>query len=467
MENCPSNINNFCYICGHFTPLDRKHGVFSAELTKAYEKYFDQPVFSGVPWVPDTICKTCYNGLLDWIHHKRKSMSFGVPMIWVDPVIHDPTNCYACANTVPGMNAKKQKNFEYKSVFSAITPMPHCEPHIPKKYPSPDVLSFCTLRTTETATTDESEDFSLYNPESSALNSPVLITQEKLNSIVAKLGLSQRKSEELARFLNDHHVLAAGTKVTSYRKRQSELQKSFLVNDDKTFAYCSDVNALMCAMKIEYKADEWRLFIDSSTQSLKAVLLHKTNSKPSIPIGYSTETKETYEILKKILDSVNYNDHQWKICCDLKVVAMLCGLQSGYIKHMCFLCDWNSREKGNHYEMNEWKMREESIHRDANVIRAPLVPKEKILLPPLHVKLGIVKNFVKQIAKRGEVIAVLRMIFPRLSEAKLSNGTEHFCFSNISIFRNFTIQKNHSTDSHFIRCAQRPGYKKINEIRPI
>lgn len=79
-------------------------------------------------------------------------------------------------------------------------------------------------------------------------------------------------------------------------------------------------------------------------------------------------------------------------------------------------------------------MTEESSLRDANMIRAPLVPKEKILLPPLHVKLGIVKNFVKQVAKRSEVLPVLRLIYPRLSEAKLINGIKHFCLSSFFQF---------------------------------
>ena len=30
-----------------------------------------------------------------------------------------------------------------------------------------------------------------------------------------------------------------------------------------------------------------------------------------------------------------------------------------------------------------------------NVIREPLVSREKVLLPPLHIKLGLVKQFVK------------------------------------------------------------------------
>lgn len=420
MENCKGNINNFCYICGRFTPANRKPGSFSEDLKLAYQKYFDQTVISGVPWVPNITCKTCYNSLLDWLHHKRKSMPFGVPMIWIDPIQHDPSNCYACVNTVHGLTKKNMKKFKYKGVASAQIPLPHSE-HNPPKLASPDVLSPSTL-VTVAQTELETVDHSLFDPGPSALKEPVLIKQDELDTIVASLNLTQRKSEELASFLNARNLLAPGTRVSVYRKRQSDFQNFFMVNEDKTYAYCNDVDTLMVAMDIEYKPEEWRLFIDSSSTSLKAVLLHVTNSKPSIPVAYSTETKETYDVLKTVLNSIDYEKHQWKICCDLKVVAMLCGLQSGYTKYMCFMCDWDSRYKGNQYTMNKWNMRTEHTVGFQNVIGGALVPTEKILLPPLHVKLGIVKNFISQIAKQETVYACLRQIFPRLSEAKLKKG---------------------------------------------
>ena len=40
---------------------------------------------------------------------------------------------------------------------------------------------------------------------------------------------------------------------------------------------CSNVNELTAALNINYNPSEWRLFIDSSKSSLKAVLLHNGN----------------------------------------------------------------------------------------------------------------------------------------------------------------------------------------------
>ena len=39
--------------------------------------------------------------------------------------------------------------------------------------------------------------------------------------------------------------------------------------------------------------------------------------------------------------SLQYTRHQWSICSDLKVVALLLGMQGVYTKNLCFLCLWD------------------------------------------------------------------------------------------------------------------------------
>ena len=51
------------------------------------------------------------------------------------------------------------------------------------------------------------------------------------------------------------------------------------------------------------------------------------------------------------------------------------------------------------------------------VIMEPLISQEKVLLPPLHIKLGLVKQFVKALDFEGEVFQEIHSMFPRLSEA--------------------------------------------------
>ena len=48
--------------------------------------------------------------------------------------------------------------------------------------------------------------------------------------------------------------------------------------------YCHNVAGLIEDLKIQYANEEWRLFIDSSKTSLKAVPLHNGNTLPSVPL---------------------------------------------------------------------------------------------------------------------------------------------------------------------------------------
>jgi hypothetical protein len=65
--------------------------------------------------------------------------------------------------------------------------------------------------------------------------------------------------------------------------------------------------------------------------------------------------KETYENMKNLLDKINYNKHCWNVCSDLKIVAILLGMQLGYTKYCCFICEWDSRAKDKHYSVKHWK----------------------------------------------------------------------------------------------------------------
>lgn len=65
-----------------------------------------------------------------------------------------------------------------------------------------------------------------------------------------------------------------------------------------------------------YDPNKWHLFIDSLKYSLKVVLLHNGNIKPSVPIGHAVKNKETYERTTStlILKLKNYEQYKWKIC---------------------------------------------------------------------------------------------------------------------------------------------------------
>ena len=93
------------------------------------------------------------------------------------------------------------------------------------------------------------------------------------------------------------------------------------------------------------------------------------NSLPSVPIAYSTTMKELYKNLKAVLTSIQYDDHNWHICADFQVVAMVVGLQLGYTKLCCFLCLWNSRARAEHYVPKDWLIRDEIEQGKYNILR--------------------------------------------------------------------------------------------------
>jgi len=53
--------------------------------------------------------------------------------------------------------------------------------------------------------------------------------------------------------------------------------------------------------------------------------------------------KESYENMKILMEAINYDKFKWQICGDLKVIALLFGLQQGLTKYFCFICEWDSR----------------------------------------------------------------------------------------------------------------------------
>jgi hypothetical protein len=96
-----------------------------------------------------------------------------------------------------------------------------------------------------------------------------------------------------------------------------------------------------------HDAEEWRLSIDASKLSLKAVLLHNGMVKPSILVAHSVAKRESYESMSLLLNANNYKKHCLQIRGDLKVTAFLLGLQTRYMNYCCFLCLWAGEQPKN------------------------------------------------------------------------------------------------------------------------
>lgn len=353
MENeCFSKLKQFCYVCGKFVFKQYRHNISQLD-EEIYNYYFGAQMVREVYWAPDIICKQCRTALHKWWNEKIYSLPFGRPMEWDDPVVHQSENCYVCMNSdvfSNGYNSAKHRKKAYISVESAVIPLPHSDEYPVPKHPKKISPTFVT--SIPSASDDPITD---PNYTSSEIEYPSLISQAHLDSIVKKLHLSQNYAEILARELKSVHVLGPGVKVTGYRHRQSQFMPYFTLSDDKQSAFCNNIEGLMNEMNIDrYEPEKWRIFIDSSKTSLKTVLLYENSTIKPVPILYAKNRTETYETMEWILRTVDYDRHQWRACCDLKVVTLLAGMQTGYTKYCCAFCTFDSRYKHNQYQKRDW-----------------------------------------------------------------------------------------------------------------
>lgn len=410
-RKCVNSPDIFCYICGKFTTADQKRAINSF-VKRCYLAYFGCKLGDqDKSWAPHVVCRSCEEYLRLWFNGKRKSMPFGIPMIWREPKNH-VDDCYFCMTNVRGFSKKNRNKIVYPNLPSAIRPVPHSD-EIPVPTPSAQLPE--TESSTESMESQSDMDYTDTHD-----NSPKLMSQVDLDDLVRDLNLSKESAELLGSRLQERNLLAPGTTFAWYRRREKQFVDFFTAEDK--LVYCTNVKGLITEMGASYDPSDWRLFIDSSQRSLKAVLLHNGNVLASIPIAYSVEITETYDNMKRLLTSIKYDEHKWLICGDLKIVAILLGQQGGYMKYPCFLCLWDSRADAQHYVKKDWPQRIEAVPGSYSVKYVPLVDHQKILLPPLHIKLGLMKNFVKALDKDGETFKYLVEKFPRISDAKLKAG---------------------------------------------
>jgi hypothetical protein len=414
-RQCIHSPDLFCYICGEFTPKDQRLPV-SKFVKQTYNAYFgcrlgDQDK----TWAPHTACKPCVEHLRKWSKGESKCLPFGVPMVWREPTNHF-SDCYFCMVNVKGFNKKNKHQIEYPCPPSVTRPVPHSDdipiPNRPTSFSDSEITS-----DSNSSVDDDIHDAEFIAEDNTA---PLLMSQEDLDDLVRDLDLPKESSELLGSRLRERNFLSAGVTYSWYRNREKEFVQFFTLTDDLVFSH--NIPGLVAQMGHVYDPKDWRLFIDSSKRSLKAVLLHNGNELASLPVAHSVRMKETYADMQMLMTALHYNDHKWLICGDLKMIAILLGLQSGYTKYPCFLCLWDSRADELHFSKKIWPERTNFTPGHHNQNQIPLVDAQNVLLPPLHIKLGLMKQFVKALNPHGHCFKYLVDKFPQISDAKLKAG---------------------------------------------
>jgi hypothetical protein len=74
---------------------------------------------------------------------------------------------------------------------------------------------------------------------------------------------------------------------------------------------------------------------------------------------------------------------------------MLLSQQPGYTKFPCFLCEWDSTAQSQYWKQKQWPSSVNLTPGAKNIAQESMVDPHKVLLPPLHTNLGLMKQFVK------------------------------------------------------------------------
>jgi len=244
---------------------------------------------------------------------------------------------------------------------SAIRPVPHTE-----DLPVPVPLQHYILDSDDEPTEKREKTPQPSTPTNADFTADILsnefhrITQEELNDLIRDLDLPKCKAELLGSRLQQSNLLKGNVRISVYCKRYEDLVPPFKM--ERGLVACTDIDGLMQTLNINHIPLDWRLFIDSSKLSLKAVLLHNGNTLHFIPVGHSVHNKESHENIKILMEAINYDKFKWKICGDLKVIALLLGLQQGFTKYCCFICEWDSRARSFHYSRKDWPARKSLLN---------------------------------------------------------------------------------------------------------
>jgi len=380
-RTCKQDKDRFCYICGFYIPSRnyRKHCLLtSSQLQKAYYGYFGLclTIDYGKPWSPSFACGSCNTILLAWLSGQDRHLSFKIPRVWRIPTNH-VDDCYFCLTHIPTFSSSKSlKKISYPSIPSSIAPVPFEQGDEKPVRSTSEEVGSCNEIASEASTTTEPEE-----------NDPKIFDAQSFSDLSRKLKLSKRQALELRGELEERHLVDSSVTYRSVLERSNFLRIYFEITGD--LAYCSNINGLLSDLSYPCDSSDWVLFIDGSTRSLKAVLLHISNQKPAVPIAYGKNVSENYENIESLLRLLGYSDFKWNVCCDFKMLQILCGLKyKGNMKYPCIFCLFDSYSISR-YTISNWPSRTSFQIGEFGVINRPLIPRENVILPSLHIKSNI------------------------------------------------------------------------------
>ena len=264
-------------------------------------------------------------------------MKFPISRIWCEPTNHT-NDCHFCV--VDPSKRRFGKNaiaIVYPSIPSSIAPVPHSDQlpaPIPTRCQDPVSADESTADKNDIKIDDYVLNFNLEEKK------PYYPNQKHLNDLIRDFGLTKSNAELLTTRLKQWNLLDDTVQFTEQR----HLSFSSFFTMQNAICICNNVSGFFYAIGIPCIPSEWRLFIDRSSKSLRAGLLHNGNKYPTLPLAYSVHSKETYEYVKTVLSVLKYDQHNWEVIGDFKMITFLMGMQGYFTKYPCYLFLRDSRD---------------------------------------------------------------------------------------------------------------------------
>lgn len=105
---------------------------------------------------------------------------------------------------------------------------------------------------------------------------------------------------------------------------------------------------------------------------------------------------------KSITGSFVVISELWPFC-------LVCSLDTQ--KYCCFTCEWDSRAKAAHYVTKDCTFCQNSQPSKIDAAHPQLVYPDKVYLPPLHIKPGLMKSFIQLWTKMAKVSSIWKRNF--------------------------------------------------------
>ena len=229
--------DNFCYVCGEYTPPAHRVKL-NSRIRYAYKHYFAcQEGDKDKKWASHICFNRCRTSLLFRLDGKRKQMPFAVSMVWREQSDH-VTDCYFCMTNIKGFSRKYTSKISYPVCRPAIKPVPN-DLDLPVPQPPNEKKNTLSVDEGASTSTKSEEDLIETDPSFQHESAPLLINQERQNDLVRDLYLSKENAEVLGSRLQQWNLLEPGTTISSFRIRNQSLSRYYASAEN--ICYCKDI----------------------------------------------------------------------------------------------------------------------------------------------------------------------------------------------------------------------------------